>query len=91
MEMYDENDEAIMEETVYADVAVNDCDTPAARKLSGFAGHSADNCPCPWCRCTSLDINRRSGYEIQGILLIINFQLTSNLLQVYRLCGEERR
>lgn len=68
MEMYDENDENIVEEDVYADAAINDCDTPAGRKLSGLAGHSADNCPCPWCRCTSLDINRRSGYEIQGLL-----------------------
>ncbi|EEB92189.1 hypothetical protein MPER_09337, partial [Moniliophthora perniciosa FA553] len=69
MEMYDENDEHIIEEEVFGDLVCNNCDTPGARKFSGLAGHSADMNPCPWCYCTSLDINRGTGYIIDGFKL----------------------
>jgi len=63
MEMYDETDTNIVEETVYADFTCNNCDTPGARKISGTAGHSADIHPCPWCRCVLLDTDRPQGYD----------------------------
>lgn len=66
MEMYDEDDDEIVNEIVYADVACTNCDTPAARKIGGHAGHSADINPCPWCRCTQLDVNKVAGYYREG-------------------------
>ncbi|KAF8968992.1 hypothetical protein BDZ97DRAFT_1754924 [Flammula alnicola] len=62
MEMFDEDDKEIVLEVVAGDFTCNNCDTPGAHKMSGFAGHSADLNPCPWCRCTSLDINQPAGY-----------------------------
>ena len=44
-------------EDVYGDIAVLNCDTPAARKLNGTAGHSHDIQPCPYCDVTSADIS----------------------------------
>lgn len=70
MEMDDEDGVSIVKESVFGDIIITNCDTPAARKLSGFAGHSADNCPCPWCRCTLLETNKLSGYCIAGKLLL---------------------
>ena len=62
MEMYDDDDETIVTEEVYADAVIEDCDTPGGRKMGGFAGHSHDFNPCPWCKCTQLDINHQCGY-----------------------------
>ena len=66
MEAYDDNDQEIIEEDVYCDVICDNCDTPAACKVSGTAGHSSDINPCPWCRCMMLDVNWPSGYDILG-------------------------
>ncbi|THV04206.1 hypothetical protein K435DRAFT_649850 [Dendrothele bispora CBS 962.96] len=74
MEMYDENDENIIDEEIYADFVCNNCDTPGARKLAGFAGHSADMHPCPWCRCTILDVNKPNGYDIHHFRLRDDFE-----------------
>uniref|UniRef100_A0A0W0FZN5 Uncharacterized protein n=1 Tax=Moniliophthora roreri TaxID=221103 RepID=A0A0W0FZN5_MONRR len=46
MEMYDENDEDIVEEDVFSDLVCNNCDTPGAQKFSGLAGHTSDMNPC---------------------------------------------
>ncbi|KAM6493648.1 hypothetical protein JOM56_010009 [Amanita muscaria] len=62
MEIYDEDDNNVHEEEVYASVICNLCDTPAARKIAGTAGHSADVNPCPWCRCRLVDTNLAEGY-----------------------------
>ena len=63
MKMYDETDENVQEEEVYASVICNICDTPAAWKIAGMAGHSADVNPCPWCRCRLVDANLPAGYS----------------------------
>ncbi|KAI0044241.1 hypothetical protein FA95DRAFT_1497378 [Auriscalpium vulgare] len=68
MEMYDDDDTMIVEEVVKADVVCTNCDTPAARKVSGTAGHSADIHPCPWCHCVLLDVNRPAGYREEGFI-----------------------
>ncbi|KAE9387733.1 hypothetical protein BT96DRAFT_837285 [Gymnopus androsaceus JB14] len=68
MEMYDEDDDKIVNKIVYADVACTNCDTPAARKIGGHAGHSADINPCPWCWCTQLDVNKVAGYYREGFV-----------------------
>ena len=66
MEVYDDDDDEVLEEDVYGDLLCDNCDMPAARKVSGTAGHSADIHPCPWCRCIMLDVNRPAGYNIDG-------------------------
>ncbi|KAJ3910774.1 hypothetical protein F5877DRAFT_87069 [Lentinula edodes] len=73
MEMYDENNENIVIETVRADVTCTNCDTPSARKLGGHAGHSHDLHCCPWCHCTLLDVNRPAGYysEVRDLGFIL--------------------
>lgn len=82
MEMYDEDDTIIVEEDVHADFICNSCDTPGARKLSGFATHSHNVHPCVWCRCTQVDINEESGYELGGRHISVNVS--------YRLIGLHR-
>src|SRR5271170_2238807 len=79
MEMYNETDTNIVEETVYADFTCNNCDTPGARKISGTAGHSADIHPCPWCRCVLLDTDRPQGYD-QTCHFCIFHRLDSTIL-----------
>ena len=63
MMMYDETDENIQEEEVYASVICNVCDMLAAQKIIGTAGHSADVNPCPWCHCQLVDANLPAGYS----------------------------
>ncbi len=48
--------------SVYADYICLNCDTPAARKISGQAGHAADLHPCPYCKTTLLDVNKSESY-----------------------------
>lgn len=83
METYDENDVDIIEEDIVADFVCNNCDTPAARKISGTAGHSADIHPCPWCHCLLLDVNRPEGYNINGMYFhrVLIDPLTKNRCQ----------
>ncbi|KAK0229713.1 hypothetical protein EDD85DRAFT_956810 [Armillaria nabsnona] len=47
---------------VYADYICSNCDMPAARKISGQAGHAADLHPCPYCKTTLLDVNKVESY-----------------------------
>ncbi|EAU82786.2 hypothetical protein CC1G_10905 [Coprinopsis cinerea okayama7 len=63
MEMWNDTDTEVIEEDVYADFLCDNCDTPGARKFAGFAGHTADLHPCPWCDCTSLDFSEDKGYD----------------------------
>ncbi|KIK71709.1 hypothetical protein GYMLUDRAFT_66805 [Collybiopsis luxurians FD-317 M1] len=58
MEMYDENDENIVMETVCTDITCTHCDTPAAQKVGGLTGHSSDLHCCTWCKCTLLAVNK---------------------------------
>ncbi|THU83343.1 hypothetical protein K435DRAFT_971601 [Dendrothele bispora CBS 962.96] len=81
MEMYDENDEDIVEEEVYSDFICNSCDTPGARKLAGFAGHGADMHPCPWCRCTSVDVDKPEGYNINTFIPRNDYDLLKHKFQ----------
>jgi len=64
MEVYDDETDTLVEEEVYADFTCNNCDTPGARKTSGFSAHNADVHPCPWCECNILDVNKVTGYRI---------------------------
>lgn len=63
MEIYDETDTELVKEDVHADFVCDNCDTPAARKISGTAAHSHDFYPCIWCRCVLLDAERQQGYN----------------------------
>lgn len=71
MEMYDEDDEHVVHETVHADLVLDNCDTPAARKMSGTAGHSADVHPCPWCHVVLPDLTNPSAYQQQSTLVLL--------------------
>ncbi|KII86134.1 hypothetical protein PLICRDRAFT_115269 [Plicaturopsis crispa FD-325 SS-3] len=42
---------------IYADCSCSNCDTPAARKMNGTAGHSHDMHPCPYCNVNIVDVN----------------------------------
>lgn len=48
---------------VFADCICANCDTPAAHKFNGSAGHSHDFHPCPYCNVDILDIDQMSGYD----------------------------
>jgi hypothetical protein len=48
---------------VYADCICANCDTPAAHKFNGTAGHSHDFHPCPYCDATVVDVDTMSGYD----------------------------
>jgi DNA-directed RNA polymerase subunit RPC12/RpoP len=48
---------------VYADFICANCDTPAAHKFNGTAGHSHDFHPCPYCNANIVDMNKPSGYD----------------------------
>lgn len=52
--------------TVVADCMFNNCDTPAAWKISGTAGHSADLHPCPWCDFVLIDLNKPQLFSPNG-------------------------
>lgn len=69
MKMYNDDETALVDEKVYLDVICNNCDTPGARKIAGFAGHSALVHPCPWCKCTLLDVNKPVGYNFDDFVL----------------------
>jgi hypothetical protein len=71
MEMYNEDEVNIIEETVHADFICNNCDTPGAHKISGTAGHSHDIHPCLYCRCVQLDANQPQGYDETGMYISI--------------------
>ncbi|RXW19508.1 hypothetical protein EST38_g6347 [Candolleomyces aberdarensis] len=64
MEVYDDTDAELIEAEIFADFLCNNCDTPGARKIAGFSGHSADLTPCPWCEATLLDVDTQDGYKI---------------------------
>lgn len=55
---------------VYADAALVNCDTPAARKLSGTAGHSHDLQPCLYCHIALVDVNTEAGYDFSTCMLL---------------------
>ncbi|KAE9404137.1 hypothetical protein BT96DRAFT_955712 [Gymnopus androsaceus JB14] len=69
MEIFDESNEDLITETVYADVNCTNCDTPGARKISGLAGHSSDLHCCAWCYCTLLEVNQQSGYIAENFVM----------------------
>ncbi|EAU86909.2 hypothetical protein CC1G_10800 [Coprinopsis cinerea okayama7 len=75
MGVYNDDTRAIDEHEVYADFTCDNCDTPGARKFAGFSSHSADMHPCPWCNCTSLDINDPKGYNTDTFELKDDFEL----------------
>ncbi|RDB30064.1 hypothetical protein Hypma_014106 [Hypsizygus marmoreus] len=50
-------------ETVYADCICANCDTPAAHKFNGAAGHTHDFHPCPYCNANVVDIDTDSGFD----------------------------
>lgn len=50
-------------DTVYEDCICANCDTPAAHKFNGLAGHSHDMHPCPYCDVNILDVDDMSGYD----------------------------
>ncbi|PPQ99854.1 hypothetical protein CVT24_009605 [Panaeolus cyanescens] len=52
---------------VYADCIFDNCDTPAARKVLGTAGHSADMHPCPYCNIRITDVNLPAGYDWKNL------------------------
>jgi len=52
--------------TVVADCMFDNCDTPAARKISGSAGHSADLHPCLWCDFVLIDLNKPRRFWPNG-------------------------
>jgi len=67
--------------TIYGNYFFNDCDTPAARKVSGTAGHSADLHPCPYCETVLIDVGKLDLYHPEGILyyvLCVAFAVDSN-------------
>lgn len=84
MEIFDESNEDLVTETVYADVNCTNCDTPGARKISGLAGHSSDLHCCAWCYCTLLEVNQRSGYIAESKVFLLF--IYSDLLRYQRLC-----
>lgn len=50
-------------EIVYADCICANCDTPAAHKFNGAAGHGHNIHPCPYCHATIVDVDKLSGYD----------------------------
>jgi hypothetical protein len=85
MEVYDDMDTELIEAEIFADFLCNNCDTPGARKIAGFSGHSADLTPCPWCEATLLDVDTQDGYNIDQFKL----RNDRNMLRhKYRLRGE---
>ncbi|KAH9922163.1 hypothetical protein B0H21DRAFT_701295 [Amylocystis lapponica] len=58
MEVYEEG-----VQDVYADFVCANCDTPAARKVNGTAGHAHDYHPCPYCNTNILEVNKLDGYD----------------------------
>ncbi|KAH9942644.1 hypothetical protein B0H21DRAFT_696303 [Amylocystis lapponica] len=62
MEVYEEGIQ-----DVFADYICANCDTPAARKVNGTAGHAHDFHPCPYCETNILDVNKLSGYDYSKI------------------------
>ncbi|KAH9948903.1 hypothetical protein B0H21DRAFT_689267 [Amylocystis lapponica] len=58
MEVYEEG-----EQVIYADYVCANCDTPAARKVNGSAGHAHDFHPCPYCDTNIVDVNKLKGYD----------------------------
>lgn len=64
MDVHDEEPQDI-----YADLVCDNCDTPAARKISGAAGHSADFHPCLYCDTVLVDVNKPCAYDSTGMLL----------------------
>ncbi|GBE80043.1 hypothetical protein SCP_0212450 [Sparassis crispa] len=60
--------------TVYADFLCDNCDTPAARKISSTASHNHDFHPCLYCGINILDINKSSGYDNSLPFVLVVFQ-----------------
>jgi len=56
-----------MRHTIYADCMFNNCDTPAARKVSGTAGHSSDLNPSPYCDFILIDLSKSSTFHVNGL------------------------
>lgn len=69
MEMYDEDDQYIVDEEVYADLIINNCDTPGARKVAATASHNHKAHPFPYCKIVHDEINCPSGYNYEGARL----------------------
>ncbi|KAF9489274.1 hypothetical protein BDN71DRAFT_1530062 [Pleurotus eryngii] len=59
MEIYDDE----TTDKVFADLVCNNCDTPAARKISGTAGHAHEFHPCPYCETMLVHVNQAAGYN----------------------------
>jgi len=68
MEVFEEETVA----TVVADCMFDNCDTPAGRKISGTAGHSAELHPCPWCDFVLIDLNKPQLFSPNGEKQIYN-------------------
>src|ERR1700721_1202294 len=67
MEIYDEPEPA----NTYGGFICANCDTPAARKISGTAGHSHDHHPCPYCKINILAVNKLEGFDRSMILGVL--------------------
>ncbi|KAF8147206.1 hypothetical protein B0H34DRAFT_642700, partial [Crassisporium funariophilum] len=75
MDVFDGN-----QHMVYGNYFFNDCDTPAARKVSGTAGHSADLHPCLYCETVLIDVGKLDLYHPQDTsynVLQLQLMLTS--------------
>ena len=55
---------------IYANCICANCDTPAAHKFNGTAGHSHDFHPCPYCSATIVDVDTISGYDGSKVILL---------------------
>lgn len=78
-------------EEVYADYVCDNCDTPAARKISGTAGHAADFHPCPYCDTILLDINKPVAYDSTGFLHFVQSFINLLLMCVHQPSVEEEK
>ncbi|KIK54699.1 hypothetical protein GYMLUDRAFT_76876 [Collybiopsis luxurians FD-317 M1] len=65
MDMYNNDYQNIVKETVHTDIACTNCNTPGVRKLGGHVSHNSNLHTCPWCYCTLLNVNKENGYNVK--------------------------
>jgi len=53
--------------TIYADCMFNNCDMPAACKVSGMSGHSSDLNPSPYCNFILIDLSKSNTFHVNGL------------------------
>jgi len=78
--------------TIYADCMFNNCDMPAACKVSGMSGHSSDLNPSPYCNFILIDLSKSNTFHINGlcfhfaneyILLNLNQLVTRRMISFF--------